>query len=90
MKAERIAELIVPDDGDRLMSMRETAARLLTSPATVTALTRRGVLRGVHIGHNIGYSKRHVDELIERLTASGTDVLVLAGRKEAEGDEAAG
>lgn len=81
MKAGKLAEVIVPDDGDRLMDTKETAARLLTSHQTITGLARNGYLHAVKIGRNLGYSKRAVDRLIKRLSETGEDMLVLAGMK---------
>jgi len=53
-------------EGARLLTVREVAARLAVSTATVYALCERGQLRHVRISHAIRVESTEVEGFIER------------------------
>lgn len=55
---------------DALLLTAEDAGRMLgVSRSTVFLLLQRGVLRGVRIGRSRRFSRREIEELVERLEA---------------------
>jgi hypothetical protein len=66
MKSEKVAGLIVSDDGDRLMTLAETAARLQTSPASLRKLINNRELIPIKIGKNRFIRKYALNDFLAR------------------------
>ena len=67
------AGLAVDTPTDRLLTRRQVAEILAVKPATVTVLTRKGLIRAVYFGEKgklaSGYSAESVRALLERRKA---------------------
>ena len=77
MKAEKVLEKIVPDDGDRLMTREETAARLQTSLAGLRKIIAAKELIPIRKGDQFFFRKHALNDFLARW--EGRDLMELIG-----------
>lgn len=70
------ARRIIPDDGDRLMTLEEVAARLRTSRVTVTKLLKRRLMVPIAVGQHRFIRKYSLNKFLADI--EGQDIQELA------------